>query len=64
MINKLVIDSIPRRRFNINPIKDIQILSPMKKGLLGTNHLNQTLQKLLNKNSDQVERFGKIFSFK
>ena len=60
LINKLVIDSIPRR-FNINPIKDIQILSPMKKGLLGTNHLNQTLQKLLNKNSDQVERFGKIF---
>ena len=60
LINKLVIDSIPRR-FDINPIKDIQILSPMKKGLLGTNHLNQTLQKLLNKNSDQVERFGKIF---
>ena len=33
----------------------------MKKGLLGTNHLNQILQELLNKSSDQIERFGKIF---
>ena len=60
LINKLVSESIPRR-FNFNPINDIQILSPMKKGLLGTNHLNQTLQELLNKSSDQIERFGKIF---
>ena len=60
MINKLVSESIPRR-FNFNPINDNQILSPMKKGLLGTNHLNQTLQELLNKSSDQIERFGKIF---
>ena len=60
LINKLVLESIPRR-FNFNPINDIQILSPMKKGLLGTNHLNQTLQELLNKSSDQIERFGKIF---
>ena len=60
LINKLVSESIPRR-FNFNPINDIQILSPMKKRLLRTNHLNQTLQELLNKSSDQIERFGRIF---
>ena len=31
-----------------SPIEDIQVLSPMKKGTLGTYHLNEELQKTLN----------------
>ena len=42
-------------------MNDIQILSPMKKGLLGTNNLNESLQKLLNKNTSQINRFGRIY---
>jgi len=32
----------------VNPIKDIQILTPMKRGLLGANNLNVKIQELLN----------------
>ena len=31
-----------------HPVKDIQVLSPMKKGLVGVNNLNSELQKVLN----------------
>lgn len=33
---------------NYNPIEDIQILVPMRKGLVGVNNLNQKLQEILN----------------
>ena len=60
LINKLISESIPKK-FNFNPMNDIQILSPMKKGLLGTNNLNESLQKLLNKNTSQINRFGRVY---
>lgn len=34
------------------PIEEIQILSPMKRGITGTNYLNYTMQQLYNKNPD------------
>lgn len=40
---------------------DIQVLSPMKKGLLGTFNLNKVLQELLNKSQEKIEVFGKTF---
>jgi exodeoxyribonuclease V alpha subunit len=33
----------------------------MKRGLVGSDHLNMALQKALNSNSDFIERFGKRF---
>ena len=33
---------------NCNPLKDIQILSPMKKSILGVNNINKTLQNTIN----------------
>ncbi len=43
----LVSNRIPRR-CNLDPIKDIQVLSPMHKGVLGTQSINRQLQKKLN----------------
>lgn len=45
-------------KFNgYDPVKDIQILSPMKKGDVGVNSLNQKLQQALNpKSPDKAEK--------
>jgi exodeoxyribonuclease V alpha subunit len=46
-IEELVTRRIPRR-FGYEAIRDIQVLSPMRMGLLGVQNLNQRLQELLN----------------
>ena len=38
------------RRYGLDPIREIQILSPMRKGIIGTENLNVQLQKILNPN--------------
>ncbi len=46
-----IVDLVSRRlpdKYHLDPVKDIQVLSPMHKGLLGTMHLNSTLQTALN----------------
>jgi exodeoxyribonuclease V alpha subunit len=46
-----IVDLVSRRlpeKYYLDPIRDIQVLSPMHKGLLGTMHLNNTLQVALN----------------
>lgn len=35
--------------YKVNPVADIQVLTPMKKGTLGTDNLNKLLQEKLNK---------------
>lgn len=48
---ELIVDLVSRRlptRYHFNPIVDIQVLSPMHKGFLGTQNLNKVLQKELN----------------
>lgn len=46
-IKSLVKDRIPAG-FGFDPIEDIQVLTPMHKGLLGASNLNTELQNLLN----------------
>ena len=46
-LKKLVGERIPRQ-FDVDPKKSIQVLTPMRRGLLGTDNLNQELQELLN----------------
>lgn len=58
----LVTNRIPKG-LNFNPINDIQVLSPMKRGPLGTISLNIALQKELNGNKHiQISRFGWTFA--
>ena len=59
------LDLVTRRipdRFGVRPVEDIQVISPMNKGELGTIHLNQVLQKTLNPTARQeVNRGGRVF---
>ncbi len=57
----IVAKRIPRR-FGLDPIRDIQVLSPMNRGGLGARSLNIALQQALNPPGDvSIERFGAIF---
>ncbi len=48
-------------RFNFNPLSDIQVLTPMHKGIVGTANLNRVLQQALNPSSEKLERMGCTF---
>ncbi len=48
-------------RFGLDPIRDIQVLTPMHRGLVGTLNLNRTLQAALNDGTDQVDIAGGRF---
>ncbi len=59
---QVVTERIPKR-FGLHPVKDVQVLTPMNRGCLGSHSLNAELQKVLNGNSEpKVTRFGTIFS--
>lgn len=47
------------KKYGFHPMKDIQVLSPMKKGVVGTENLNMVLQEALNKKSSYVYQAGK-----
>ena len=52
-----IVDLVNRRlsaRYSLNPLLDIQVLSPMHKGTLGTINLNIALQGILNKNESKI----------
>ena len=57
---KLCTDRIPAR-FGFDPMEDIQVLSPMHRGAVGTQRLNQALQDALNPQSESIERSGRMF---
>jgi exodeoxyribonuclease V alpha subunit len=37
-----------KKKYSFDPIRDIQVLSPMRKGIIGTENLNASLQESLN----------------
>ncbi len=49
------------RKFGMSPLEDVQILTPMRRNLLGTENLNVELQKSLNPTGDAVIRGGTTF---
>lgn len=57
---KLIRDNIPKR-FGLDPMKDIQLLTPMQRGVLGARNLNAELQQALNRHGEEIERFGFVF---
>jgi exodeoxyribonuclease V alpha subunit len=57
VIQELVKERIPRRL----GAQDVQLLTPMHRGLLGTVHLNRELQRLLNPDGKSIERAGMHF---
>ncbi len=56
----LVIHRLPQK-YGFHPSNDIQILAPMKKGVIGTENLNIVLQEKLNPSKVAVYRAGRKF---
>lgn len=59
-IVKLCTQRIPRR-FGFDPIEDVQVLSPMHRGVVGAQNLNFALQNALNPSGITLERGGRVF---
>lgn len=49
------------RAFGFDPVKDVQILTPMNRGTIGASNLNVEFQKALNPGEDGVMRGGRSF---
>jgi exodeoxyribonuclease V alpha subunit len=49
------------RRFGFDPVDDIQVLTPMHKGVVGAENLNVQLQKTLNPVQDAIIRGNRSF---
>lgn len=54
----LVSQRLPKK-YRYSAMSDIQVLSPMKKGVLGTENLNNVLQEALNKKGSFIYKAGK-----
>ena len=53
-------ERIPRK-FGMDPLRDVQVLTPMRRNVLGTDNLNVELQKALNPRGDALVRGGTTF---
>jgi len=59
-ILNLIKERIPAR-FGFDPVDEVQVLSPMNRGIVGVTNLNIELQKVLNPREDGISRGGKMF---
>jgi exodeoxyribonuclease V alpha subunit len=56
----LVTDRLPKK-YGFHPLRDIQVLAPMKKGQIGIDNLNTVLQEILAPNKEPLFRMGRKF---
>ncbi|MGN0853023.1 MAG: ATP-dependent RecD-like DNA helicase [Kiritimatiellia bacterium] len=49
------------RHFHLEPLQDVQVLTPMRRNLLGAEHLNAVVQQRLNGSGPAVQRGGTAF---
>jgi exodeoxyribonuclease V alpha subunit len=59
LVSELVVQRIPRR-FALDPRREIQVLTPMHRGPVGTTALNARLQSALNPSGSALESRGQI----
>lgn len=59
-ICQLCVTRIPRR-FGFDPVRDVQVITPMHKGVCGVENLNRLLQTELNPTGASVDRFGRTY---
>lgn len=60
MIRRMVCEHIPQK-FGFDRVDDIQVLSPMQRGVLGCRNLNTVLQEALNPTGPSIQRYGWTF---
>lgn len=58
-IKNILVQLIPQKT-GMDPINDVQILSPMHRGILGVSNLNFELQTLLNPTGDYITKYGQM----
>ncbi len=56
----LVTERLPRK-YNFKPLEDIQVLAPMRRGVIGTENLNVVLQQALNPSDSALQRVGRNY---
>jgi exodeoxyribonuclease V alpha subunit len=59
-ILELVTSRIPHR-FGLDPVRDVQVLTPMNRGPAGTLALNEALQAVLNPSGPSLARGARVF---
>lgn len=59
-ILELAASGLPKRH-RVDPMEELQILSPMQKGPIGAMQLNQALQALLNPSGPELLRGGRLY---
>ncbi len=59
-ILKLCSEGLPKR-FGFNPVREIQVLTPMHRGIIGAANLNAELQRVLNPKGTGVVRAGRTY---
>jgi len=59
-IKTLVSEKIPRK-YRLDPVEEIQVLTPMHKGTLGAVNLNLELGALLNRRTESITHGSRIF---
>ena len=60
LVKELCTHQLPQS-FRLNPIDDIQVMTPMHKGVVGVANINAELQTLLNPSGNEVIRGGRCF---
>jgi exodeoxyribonuclease V alpha subunit len=60
-ITELVSKRLPQH-YGFNPVFDIQVLSPMHKGILGTQNINRTLQTILIPEGKKLTRGESVYA--
>jgi len=50
-----------KEQFGFNPLEDIQVLTPMLRGELGSRNLNLVLRDTINPSGDSIQRYGWTF---
>ncbi len=60
IIRRLVKERIPQR-FGFDPVDEIQVLTPMHKGIVGAGNLNTELQRLLNPDENGLNRGDRTY---
>jgi len=56
----LVAEELPRR-YGLDPLRDLQVITPMHRGPVGIQTLNQELQERLNPESDRWSWGGRVY---
>ncbi len=55
MLRRMVLQRIPTR-FHLDPLREVQVLTPMRRGELGTDRLNELLQHAMNPSGPALQR--------